>query len=210
MPTDTLQAWVDALLPADLAAPGEGSTFLGRKIGLLVALSSCFTEVTRQYETLDTEAVQTMIRALEKPDDIQYWFDILVPCDGAPSIGFWDGYSEKDRLVGRKLCILGIVASQFRLTPREYQLDATIAFLAGKDVLVDVGTGYGKTLCMILAALYMPAKVLLIVSPLKRLQDSHVTTIQDYGLTAIAINEDTPSDESEQEPQRMLLGKAAQ
>lgn len=45
---------------------------------------------------------------------------------------------------------------------------------------------------MILLALHRPKRVLLVVSPLKRLQVLQVSIFERYGLRTVAINEDTP------------------
>ena len=42
--------------------------------------------------------------------------------------------------------------------------------MSGRDSLIDVGTGYGKTLCMIIPCLLDPENLSVIFSPLKRLQ----------------------------------------
>ncbi|KAH6904498.1 hypothetical protein BKA70DRAFT_1085122, partial [Coprinopsis sp. MPI-PUGE-AT-0042] len=76
---------------------------------------------------------------------------------------------------------------------RQYQLEAALALISGQDSLVDVGTGYGKTLCMVLPALYSGG-VSVIVTPLKRLQVVQVAQMERFGLKAVAINEDTPND----------------
>ncbi|KAH9053208.1 hypothetical protein EDB87DRAFT_282071 [Lactarius vividus] len=77
--------------------------------------------------------------------------------------------------------------------PREFQLTATIATISGQDSPIDVGTGAGKTLCMILPCLLTPEHMAIIASPLKWLQAVQVLTFSRYQIKAIAINEDTPS-----------------
>jgi superfamily II DNA helicase RecQ len=62
--------------------------------------------------------------------------------------------------------------SNFQDLPQEFQLAATIAIVSGKDSLIDIGTGTGKTLCMILACLLFPDTMAIVFSPLKRLQAS--------------------------------------
>ena len=63
--------------------------------------------------------------------------------------------------------------------------------------MVDVGTGYGKTLCMIIPCLLdSPSSISIVISPLKRLQAVQVLEFEGYGITTVtvAINEDTPND----------------
>jgi len=66
--------------------------------------------------------------------------------------------------------------------------------MSGKDSLIDVGTGYGKTLCMIIPCLLDPQSLAVIFSPLKRLQAVQVLEFERYGIKTLAINEDTPND----------------
>ena len=63
--------------------------------------------------------------------------------------------------------------------PREFQLEAVLALLSGRDSLIDAGTGSGKTLCMVLPALLDPKAVSLVVSPLKRLQILQVKCLSE-------------------------------
>ncbi|KAF6742157.1 hypothetical protein DFP72DRAFT_753758, partial [Ephemerocybe angulata] len=85
----------------------------------------------------------------------------------APTYEYLDTLNTEENVIGVKCCILIWLASEFRIIPRKYQLEATIATLTGRDSLIDVGTGYGKTLCMILPALYDPRHLSIIISPLK-------------------------------------------
>ena len=67
--------------------------------------------------------------------------------------------------------------------------------MSRQDCLVDVGTGYGKTLCMILPSLLdSPRTISIVISPLKRLQAVQVHEFERYGISTVAINEDTPND----------------
>ena len=63
-----------------------------------------------------------------------------------------------------------------------------------KNTLVDVGTGAGKTLCMVLPCMLAPDTMAIIFSPLKQLQAVQVLVFSQYQIKAIAINEDTPND----------------
>jgi superfamily II DNA helicase RecQ len=69
-----------------------------------------------------------------------------------------------------KCCLLLSEISKGEKIPREFQLEATLALMAGQDCLIHAATGSGKTLCMVLPALLDPAAVSLVISPLKRLQ----------------------------------------
>lgn len=70
-----------------------------------------------------------------------------------------------------------------------------IATMSGQDSLIDVGTGQGKTLCMIIPCLLSPETISVIISPLKRLQAVQVLEFERYQIKAVAINEDTPNDQ---------------
>ncbi|KAF9050629.1 hypothetical protein BJ165DRAFT_1321678, partial [Panaeolus papilionaceus] len=64
-----------------------------------------------------------------------------------------------------------------------------------KDVLVSAGTGSGKTLPVVLDALYQDLSkhtITLVISPLKRLQSTQASDFQScYGLKSVAINEES-------------------
>ena len=73
-----------------------------------------------------------------------------------------------------------------RICPKEMQLRAAIGIWEGKDVFIQAGTGTGKTLAAILNQLLEPLDgVLLIISPLKRLQYTQVCLILEYSLLLI-------------------------
>ena len=78
-----------------------------------------------------------------------------------------------------KCCLLLSTITNGNKIPREFQLEATLALLAGKDSLIHAATGSGKTLCMVLPALLDPTAVSLVVSPLKRLQVLQVSCVRD-------------------------------
>ncbi|KAF9474639.1 hypothetical protein BDN70DRAFT_775081, partial [Pholiota conissans] len=53
--------------------------------------------------------------------------------------------------------------------PFKWQLNTAKAILCGKDVIIDIGTGNGKTLCFLLPLLLDERDVGLTVSPLSAL-----------------------------------------
>ncbi|KDQ57975.1 hypothetical protein JAAARDRAFT_112037, partial [Jaapia argillacea MUCL 33604] len=53
--------------------------------------------------------------------------------------------------------------------PFTWQVEAAAAVLRGEDVIVDVGTGCGKTLCFTLPLLLHKQDTSLVVSPLSAL-----------------------------------------
>ncbi|KAF8149567.1 P-loop containing nucleoside triphosphate hydrolase protein, partial [Crassisporium funariophilum] len=123
---------------------------------------------------------------------LQAEYDRTIPQELAPSSLFWETYSQEQRTTGLRACLLLWVVTSGRIAPREFQLQATLSLFSGNDCLVDVGTGYGKTLCMILPCLLAPNTISMVVSPLKRLQALQVREFELYGIKTVAINEDTP------------------
>lgn len=62
----------------------------------------------------------------------------------------------------------------FDASPFDWQLDAAIAILEGRDVVLDVGTGSGKTMCFSLPLLVDETDIALIISPLSALMIDQV------------------------------------
>ncbi|KAJ3536083.1 hypothetical protein NMY22_g6193 [Coprinellus aureogranulatus] len=132
-------------------------------------------------------------RTLPEADIEQYYAELVPPELTLPE-AFWSALDANQRAIALRLCLLAFVSSDFTVLPRAFQLQAAIAIITGNDCLVDVGTGSGKTLVMVLLALYYSKRTLLVVSPLKRLQVLQVAVFERYGLPTVAINEDTPAD----------------
>jgi hypothetical protein len=124
-----------------------------------------------------------------------YWaYDKLVPEERRLPLSFWLQYDEEQQTIGLRASLLLWIHSELKDLPREFQLTATMAMMSGKDSLVDIRTGAGKTLCMILPCLLAPDTMAIIFTPLKRLQAVQVLAFARYQIKAIAINEDTPND----------------
>ncbi|KAN0135294.1 hypothetical protein V8E53_006859 [Lactarius tabidus] len=96
-------------------------------------------------------------------------------------------YNTKQQAIGLCTSLLLWVQSGHQDLPWEFQLKATIAIMSEQDSLINVGTGAGKTLCMILPCLLAPTTMAV------RLQVVQVLTFSRYNIKAIAINEDTPN-----------------
>ena len=88
----------------------------------------------------------------------------------------------------------GLCLSQNYPTKKKFQLRAIISTMSGQDSLVDVGTGNGKTLCMIIPCLLSQKTISIIISLLKRLQAVQGLEFERYHVKTVAINEDTPND----------------
>ena len=91
-------------------------------------------------------------------------FDLVIPTDRAPPATFWVPYNDDKKNTGLLACLLVWTATHSKLVPQEFQLEATIAIMSGRDSLIDVGTGYGKTLCMIIFCLLDPESLFLLWS----------------------------------------------
>jgi hypothetical protein len=133
------------------------------------------------------------LRNLPK-EQVQAEYDICIPRELQLLASFWECYTADQITIGLRACLLLWAVTSGNFVPREFQLQATIALMSEQDCLVDVGTGYGKTLCMILPCLLAPHNISMVVSPLKQLQSVQVDEFERYGIKTVAINEDTPSD----------------
>jgi superfamily II DNA helicase RecQ len=102
-------------------------------------------------------------------------------------------YDEKKQMIGLRASLLLWSHSEYQYLPRKFQLIATMAVMTGQDSLIDVGTGAGKTLCMVLPCMLAPETMAIVFSPLKRLQVVQVLEFSRYHIKAIAINEDSIS-----------------
>jgi ATP-dependent helicase YprA (DUF1998 family) len=128
-------------------------------------------------------------------DMLKTTYQTTIPTHLAPSISFWEPYTQENLATGLRACLAIWATSQNKIVPTEFQLKATIAMMSGQDALIDVGTGYGKTLCMLTPCLLdPPGSISIIISPLKRLQAVQVLEFERYGIRTTSINEDTPND----------------
>ena len=129
--------------------------------------------------------------------ELKNLYQTSIPAHLALPAAFWDSYknSEEKLAIGLRACLTMWSASGKMIVPMEFQLQAVISVMSGQDALIDVATGYGKTLCMIIPCLLdAPGMVSIIISPLKRLQVVQVLEFERYGIRTVAINEDTPND----------------
>ena len=135
-------------------------------------------------------------------------FDLIILTDRAPPAAFWVPYNDDERNTGLGAFLLVWTATHSKLASREFQLEATIAIMSGRDSLIDVGTGYGKTLCVIIFCLLNPESLFVIFFPLERLQAVQVLEFECYGIKTLVINADTPNDPDlwNVRPRKVLLG----
>ncbi|KZT36482.1 P-loop containing nucleoside triphosphate hydrolase protein [Sistotremastrum suecicum HHB10207 ss-3] len=88
--------------------------------------------------------------------------------------------------------------SRLNLTfdPEEWQARTILSILAGKDVIFAAGTGYGKSLVFEGLASQRPRKTVVVICPLKALENDQVAAAEAKGLRAAAINESTEDKEA--------------
>ncbi|KXN91129.1 ATP-dependent DNA helicase Q-like 4A [Leucoagaricus sp. SymC.cos] len=86
-----------------------------------------------------------------------------------------------------------ITATKARLgfTPHDWQVNVAEALMLGLDVVVIAGTGCGKTAPFMMSVLLNPGARLLIISPLKALQEDQECQFLTVGLSVVAVNGDT-------------------
>ena len=89
---------------------------------------------------------------------------------------------------------------------RGAQLEVIRAVLAGRDALVTMPTGAGKSLCYQLPALVLPG-MMLVVSPLIALMKDQVDALQRQGIRAAALHSNLSAEERERELQRAVHGE---
>lgn len=87
---------------------------------------------------------------------------------------FWDSLAKKDQDIVLDAFFVLDFASKGQKTPREMQLRATIAIMNGNDLVARAGTGYGKTMAMIILALLNRDFVTITISPHRLIQKNHV------------------------------------
>ena len=127
-------------------------------------------------------------------DMLRLGYQESIPSELALPTSFWKSYGDEKLAIGLRACLAIWAASGKKIVPNEFQLTAAISLISGQDTLVDVGTGYGKTLCMIIPCLLdCPGSISIVISPLKRLQAVQVLEFERYGISTVAINEDTPN-----------------
>ena len=81
-------------------------------------------------------------------------------------MGFVATLSEIDTMDALRASLMVHHLSSHAIFPRDFQLQASLAILHGKDSIVTAGTGSGKTLCQLIPLLLPPGTLLITISPL--------------------------------------------
>ncbi|KAK8869930.1 hypothetical protein IAR55_000498 [Kwoniella newhampshirensis] len=89
---------------------------------------------------------------------------------------------------------------------RHPQLEICTDSLRGCDLIVVAPTGLGKSLCFQLPAITIEHGVTIVVSPLKALMHDQVKTLQEKGIKAVQLNEDSPQEEKDEIRRQMKMG----
>ena len=103
--------------------------------------------------------------------------------------------------------LTGLLRSRFGFSEfRRYQEEACRAVLAGRDALVVMPTGAGKSLCYQLPGLALGGTTL-VISPLIALMEDQVQKLGEHGLRAERIHSGRPRDESRRVCTSYLAGE---
>src|SRR5699024_945628 len=89
---------------------------------------------------------------------------------------------------------------------RKYQKEIIENVLQGKDTLVLMPTGGGKSLCFQLPAMLMPG-ITLVISPLLSLMEDQVSSLQQNGIPAASINSNNSETENERIRRASIMGE---
>ncbi|CAB4493376.1 unnamed protein product [Rhizophagus irregularis] len=151
-------------------------------------------------------------------------FDVIIKCQGCSafrkktvsglcslcsfyiSAGWWDCLLNKNYTPSSEKNILDLKELIKLATKkifgfdhlREGQLEAIEAYLNGKDTLVSIKTGGGKTLCYVICALIFEG-ITIVISPLKALIEDQKRELIQLGIPCASIYANTIQGRSEQE-----------
>jgi ATP-dependent helicase YprA (DUF1998 family) len=99
----------------------------------------------------------------------------LIPLHQMPSARFLEPLNDEQKTDVLRGCLLVFFLSHGKAVPRDFQLQACLGPLGGRDTILCSGTGSGKTLVLILLLLLRLSDVSLLIVPLKRLQLAQVS-----------------------------------
>ena len=114
----------------------------------------------------------------------------------------WDGWDQMDQVAGGSAggtpatALFRTLSERFKLDSfRGVQLDVIVAALAGRDVMVLMPTGGGKSLTFQLPAVHVKG-LTVVVSPLLSLIKDQVNQLTQLGIHAGALNSETSDREA--------------
>jgi len=103
----------------------------------------------------------------------------------------WIGPLDLDQhLDALRACLLVFSVSDGQVIPWQVQLEAGLAVYQGRNMIVNAGTGSGKTLSMVILLLMDPEAVGIIISPLNRLQSMQAKELEQFPIKPLVINQD--------------------
>ena len=92
------------------------------------------------------------------------------------------------------------------IVPRAWQIEMAAGMLESRDSLCLTKTGDGKTYCFLVASIYNPSLIFLVVSPLISLMEDQVRAARTAGIKAVSLN----SENLRKEPQIATSAAAGQ
>lgn len=97
--------------------------------------------------------------------------------DKLPPFSFFDSLPADHQADAYRAIAMVSHLSYHAIIPKTTQIEAALACVYGCDCVVIAGTGFGKTLIVIMMLLLRPLRGSLLISPLKRIQKSQVRKI---------------------------------
>lgn len=165
-----------------------------------------YWQAVRGVDVTCLPGIMQVIRILDD-DDIHRISTLVIPPDRLPT-DYLQSLLCEDLVLCLRACLLVYTITRAKFIPRDFQLEASLETVRGRDSVIIAGTGSGKTLCILIPLLLDPVSISITISPLKRLQMMQVclysasklsqiysVQVKDFvacGIRTLAINEDTP------------------
>ena len=147
-----------------------------------VMLSRCSSPFLNAMIDLWNSQIQTVIQTICETSlgQLQAAVNELIPRNLMPFAEFIQALSLTERMVVFRACLIVFVLSENNMVPRQLQLQAALAELAGFNTNVIFGTASRKTLTITILHILLPDWVSFIISPLKQLQVTQVHSILQF------------------------------
>src|ERR1700683_2103587 len=96
--------------------------------------------------------VDTFIQCIREAtlEQLQNVTGDLIPLEMMPSATFINALSAHEKTEALKACLIIFILSRSSKVPRQFQLIASLATLAGRDSMVTSATRSSKTLCILI------------------------------------------------------------